>query len=112
MGRPKLEIPRDRQLNVALTFAELTDVQRAARAAYLRPVDYARAKLFAAPGRAPRTAIAVPHLDPLLAAHLSRLGNNLNQIARQLHQFAIPAPAELAALLAEIRAALRMAQSK
>jgi len=39
-----------------------------------------------------------------LLAHFSRIGNNLNQIARRLHQLDLAAPAALEAVLEEIRA--------
>lgn len=109
MGRPKLENTRDRQFNVGLTAFELETVQRAARLAGMRPVDYGRAKLLSKPGRITRTAYAVRQLDPLLLVQLSRIGNNLNQIARRLNDLALPEPEDLAPLLAEIRSLLREA---
>jgi hypothetical protein len=111
MGRPKLDIPRIRQFNVALTASEFADVERAARLAGMRPVDYGRAKLLLKPPRLTRGAYSVQPVDPALLLHLSRLGNNLNQIARALHELSLPTPEELNALLAEIRAVLRAAQS-
>jgi hypothetical protein len=51
------------------------------------------------------------HLAPLFLAHLSRIGNNLNQIARRLHQLDLAAPAALEAVLEEIRALIRKASS-
>jgi hypothetical protein len=107
MGRPKLTTPRDRQFNVSLTEAEWSALQRAARLALMRPVDFGRAKLLAKSGHAQRAAEAAPHLDPLLLQHLSRLGNNLNQIARRLNELRLPVSDELDPLLAEIRGILR-----
>jgi hypothetical protein len=111
MGRPKLLITRDRQFNVGLTAAELAEVQRAARLAGMRPVDYGRAKLLSRSGRIPRTEYSVRQLDPLLLVQLSRIGNNLNQIARRLNELSLPAPQELEPLLAEIRSILASVQA-
>jgi hypothetical protein len=111
MGRPKLHITRDRQFNVGLTAAELAELQRAARLAGMRPVDYGRAKLLSRPGHIARTEYAVRQLDPLLLVQLSRIGNNLNQIARRLNELALPAPQELEPLLAEIRGILASVQA-
>jgi hypothetical protein len=108
MGRPKLETPRDRQCNVSLTDDEFNKLLVAARVAGLRPVDYVRARIFAKALPA-RTAIAVRQLDPLLLTHLARIGNNLNQVARQLHRLDLEKPVDLAAVLAELRDVLRQA---
>lgn len=110
MGRPKLDIPRNRQFNVALTAREFADVERAARVTGMRPVDYGRAKLLSKPPRLTRGAYTVQPVDPALLVHLSRLGNNLNQIARGLHELSLPEMEELRALLSEIRAVLRAAR--
>jgi hypothetical protein len=111
MGRPKLHITRDRQFNVGLTATELAEVQRAARLAGMRPVDYGRAKLLSKPGRIARAEYAVRQLDPLLLVALSRIGNNLNQIARRLNELALPVPEDLDPLLAEIRSILASVQA-
>lgn len=109
MGRPKLEITRDRQFNVGLTASELADVQRSARMAGMRPVDFARAKLLSKSGHFTRMAHSIRQLDPLLLVQLSRIGNNLNQIARALNELSVEMPADLAPLLAELRSILRIA---
>ena len=112
MGRPrKLNDARDRQFNVGLTAHEMEIVQRAARLAGMRPVDYGRARLLSRPGRIARTSEAVRHLDPLFLVQLSRIGNNLNQVARRLNDLALPEPEDLAPLLMEIRQILRSAGS-
>jgi hypothetical protein len=111
MGRPKLFITRDRQFNVGLTAAELAEVQRAARLAGMRPVDYGRAKLLSRSGRIARTEYSVRQLDPLLLVQLSRIGNNLNQIARRLNELALPVPEALEPLLGEIRSILASVQA-
>lgn len=69
----------------------------------MRPVDYARTRLFGLNRVAARLAVNETHLDPLFIAQLSRLGNNLNQIARQLNILPQPAPPELRPLLEQIR---------
>src|SRR5436305_15124211 len=102
MGRTKLHITRDRQFNVGLTAAELTEVQRAARLAGMRPVDYGRAKLLSRSGRLARTEYSVRQLDSLLLVQLSRLGNNLHQFARPPNELALPAAQVPAALLPEM----------
>ena len=111
MGRPPLKTKRDRQFNVGLTESELARVMEAARLAGMRPVDYGRMKLLKPVGRLTRTTHVVRQLDPLLLIQLSRIGNNLNQIARRLNDLALPAPEELRPLLAEIRAALLEARA-
>jgi DNA polymerase III delta subunit len=63
------------------------------------------------PGRIARTEYSVRQLDPLLLVQLSRIGNNLNQIARRLNELALPAPEALEPLLAEIRRILASVQS-
>lgn len=109
MARPRLPITRDAQFNVSLTADELAALHHAARIARLRPVEYGRAMLLKRRFSARRVAQATPHLDPLLVLELSRLGNNLNQIARQLHALTLPVPEELPPLLAEIRMVLKAA---
>ena len=109
MTEPSQKIFRDRQFNVAVTSDELALLQRRAAAAGMRPVDYGRARLFAEWKVAARHAEHAHHLDPLLIAHLSRIGNNLNQVARLMNTFQRPAPAGLPELLDEIRALIRRA---
>lgn len=102
MGRPPVEIKRNRQFNVGLTAPEYDLLLARAARAGMRPVDYARARLFAE-WRINATAAAAAHLDPLLLNQLIRVGNNLNQIARKMNAFNQPAPASLGRLLEEIR---------
>lgn len=109
MGRPKLPNTRDKQFNVGLTGDEFAALHRAARVAGMRPVDYGRSLLLARRLPMRRVADATPQLDPLLLVQISRIGNNLNQIARRLHELAMPVPDELPELLSEIRSVLRMA---
>lgn len=93
---------RNRQFNVGLTEAEERTIHERAAQSNMRPVDYGRMKLFG--GRTKPEAEGRTHkLDPLFYAQLSRLGNNLNQIARKLHLQGHPAPVSLEPLLAQIR---------
>lgn len=109
MARPKLPITRDRQFNVSLTAAEFDAMQRAARMAGLRPVDFARAKILSKTRRSARTTHDVRQFEPVVLVALSRIGNNLNQIARSLNELSLDVPDDLAPLLAELRGILRMA---
>ena len=66
-------------------------------------MDFGRAMLLADRPLPARPKGAATHLDPLFLAALSRIGNNLNQIARRLHEFDVTAPADLESVLATIR---------
>ncbi len=107
MGRPKQTNRREKQFNVSLTTDEYAQLHGRAGAAGLRPTDYARARLFTGDFQTLRRASQTRHLDPLFLSHVSRIGNNLNQIARQLNAQRLAEPALLAPLLAELRAILR-----
>lgn len=112
MGRPAKHDKRDQQLNVKLTLREFQWVAREATAAGLRPGEYGRAKLLAErPVDVPARAVG-PQLDPLLLSSLARIGNNLNQIARRLHELDVPAPEDLAPLLRLVREALQQAAGR
>ncbi|MHB8267432.1 plasmid mobilization relaxosome protein MobC [Bradyrhizobium sp.] len=105
MARPIKHEKRDRQLNLKLTRREFDWIcARSARQA-LRPVDYVRAQLLA--DRPIRSPAKQGHLDPLFLLQLSRLGNNLNQIARRLNVMRLAAPEGLVPLLEEIRNLIR-----
>ncbi|MEI9803505.1 MAG: plasmid mobilization relaxosome protein MobC [Pseudolabrys sp.] len=109
MVRPKLKITRNKQFNVSLTANEHATLHQRAGQAGMRPVDYARARLFSEDFRTLQAAPKAHHLDPLVLVHLSRIGNNLNQIARRLNTVAVPSPPDLEGVLAELRAHLRRA---
>lgn len=94
---------RDRQFNVGLTAPEYDLLLARAAARGMRPVDYGRARLLGGNRLAETAPIRAPHLDPLFIAQLSRIGNNLNQLARQLNTQPQPAPPELRPLLEKIR---------
>jgi hypothetical protein len=98
---------RDRQFNVGLTAREYALLHKRAAALGMRPVDYGRARLFSVRTVGDMPERYTPHLDPLFIARLSRLGNNLNQIARKLHALDVPAPDSLEPLLLEIRDLIR-----
>lgn len=103
MARPRQHELRDRQINIKLTAREFDLVRARAAAHGMRPGDYGRARLLAE-WRVSEIAVAsAPHLDPLFQVQLSRLGNNLNQIARRMHSFGEPIPPILDPLLQEIR---------
>lgn len=107
LGRPPLDIKRNRQFNVGLTAPEYDLLLSRAARAGMRPVDYARARLFAEWRVTASAAQGAAHLDPLFLHALSRLGNNLNQIARRLNLVAQPAPPSLDPLLQDIRRLLK-----
>ncbi len=105
MTRSNANTSRDRQLNIALHDDELGALRTRAGTAGMRVVDYARAVLLDKPITV-TTAFVPTATDRLVFEQLKRLGNNLNQIARQLNaQKAVPLP-EIEALLREIRVAL------
>jgi hypothetical protein len=106
MGRPTKKEKRDQQLNIKLTLREIAWVRARAGAVRMRPIDYGRAQLLAErplPRAASNTA---PHLDTLFLLQLSRIGNNLNQIARKFNQTGVCPPA-LETLLGDIRELIR-----
>jgi hypothetical protein len=107
MVRPKLKITRNKQFNVGLTVSEHEALHQRAREAGMRPVDYGRARLFSEHFWTLQSAPKAHHLDPLFLVQLSRIGNNLNQIARRLNLRPEPAPPSLEPVLAELRALLR-----
>jgi Bacterial mobilisation protein (MobC) len=109
MARPPKREKRDRQLNLKLTTREHAWVCGRAEALRMRLADYARLQLLSDRPRRSDTEASTPHLAPLFLAHLSRIGNNLNQIARRLHQLDLAAPSALEAALEEVRALIRKA---
>jgi hypothetical protein len=103
MSRPRKSEPRDRQFNLSLTAAELENITRRAEAVGMRPVHFGRAVLL--DQRRTVQSASEPHrnLDRLIYGQLVRLGNNLNQMMRHLHQTGDPLPADLEPLLIDIR---------
>jgi hypothetical protein len=107
MGRPKTSEPRSHQLNLSLTARELESIKRRAAALGMRPVHFGRIMLLDKnkhPTMKPETSDG--NIDRLVYGQLARLGNNLNQIVRRLHQTGDPLPADLEPLLNDIRAIL------
>jgi hypothetical protein len=109
MARPSKTEKRDQQLNIKLTPREIASIRTRASAACLRPVDFGRAQLLADSSTHHSSSASSSHLDTLLLLQLSRLGNNLNQIARKLNRTGLHPPAALDALLADIRDLIRKA---
>jgi hypothetical protein len=105
MGRPTKKEKRDQQLNIKLTLREIASVRAGASKAGMRAVDYGRAKLFA--DRPFQAARAAAHLDTLFLVQLSRIGNNLNQMARKFNQTGVSPPPALEDLLSAIRELIR-----
>jgi hypothetical protein len=104
MGRPRKSEPRSEQLNLSLTAAELASIKRRAEAVGMRPVHFGRALLLD-PNRQPaiKRAEDRSNLERLIYDQLVRLGNNLNQMVRHLHQTGDPLPSDLEPLLKDIR---------
>jgi hypothetical protein len=103
MGRPKKSEPRCEQLNLSLTTSELEGIRRRAQAVGMRPVHFGRAVLLDTSGKSTVTPQNNNHTDRLIYGQLVRLGNNLNQMVRHLHQTGDPLPADLEPLLKDIR---------
>jgi Bacterial mobilisation protein (MobC) len=104
MGRPRTSEPRSHQLNLSLTASELESIEKRAEAVGMRPVHFGRAVLLdqkrqPSVNRAPDGS----NLEHLIYGQLSRLGNNLNQMVRHLHQTGDPLPADLEPLLDDVR---------
>ncbi|GLR89754.1 hypothetical protein GCM10007857_64680 [Bradyrhizobium iriomotense] len=103
MGRPRKSEPRDRQFNLSLTASEYESVVRRAEALGMRPVHFGRALLCREEGRAARKHELADNGWRVIAAGLSRLGNNLNQLVMRLHMTGEPLPPDLEPLLNDIR---------
>ena len=102
MPRPAIAQKRNHQLNVALRDDELADLRARADARGLTLVDYARAALLNM--RVASYSVVLPSkLDRLNHEQLKRIGNNLNQIARQLNALDRLAPPELDDCLRDLR---------
>jgi len=104
MARPRKTEPRDRQFNLSLTAAEYEGIARRAEALGMRPVHFGRAVLL----DNPRSSRGAPLTQSdngwrLIQLQLSRLGNNLNQLVRRLHQTGEALPPDLEPLLKDIR---------
>jgi hypothetical protein len=102
MGRPRTTEPRDRQLNVGLTATEYESLVRRAEAVGMRPVHFGRALLLGQCSASTSKSDPASNISRLIHAQLVRLGNNLNQMVRHLHQTGDPLPADLEPLLTDI----------
>jgi hypothetical protein len=104
MGRPKVIHPRSQQLNLSFTGDEWEGIKRRAAALGVRPSAFGRSLLLT--GHDGKPAMRSKPADPApgLVHALSRLGNNLNQMVRHLHQTGDPLPLDLEPLLFDIRA--------
>src|SRR5688572_7285623 len=101
MPRPTTDHRRDRQLNIALRSDELAELKARADARGAQLVDYARAALLNM--RVASYAVVLPSkLERLNHEQLKRIGNNLNQIARQLNALGQVSP-DLDGCLQELR---------
>lgn len=107
MSRPRTAEPRIEQLNLSLTARELESVRARAAALGMRPVHFGRAVLLEASAtphaHSHREQAPQSNLDRLIYGQLARIGNNLNQMMRQMHRFRDPLPRDLEPLLADIR---------
>lgn len=106
MPRISPQSKRDRQLNIALHESEVEALKSRAEAHGMRLVDYARASLLTM--RVASVGVVLPSkLERLNLEQLKRIGNNLNQIARQLNGLGQVVPGELSETLNAIRQLLR-----
>ena len=111
MARPRQGEVRDQLVNFRLTLEETLRLRERAARAGRSVSDYARAAALGArldPAARVRPPFA---LEPASFHQIRLLGVNLNQIARRLNAQDMPAPPELAPLLAEIHAVLRKAST-
>lgn len=114
MGRRISDNPKAHRLTLRFTAAELVALRQAAAANGLSPSDWVRSRAIlraghrairdAEPGRAKGRAL--PMLDTQVFIELRRQGVNLNQIAHRLNSNDLAHPADLSAVIAEIRAIL------
>jgi hypothetical protein len=109
MARPRQAEVRDQRVNVRLTLDELVHLNERAFRAGQSVSDYLRAAALASNGHRRAARPPLFAMEPASFHQIRRLGVNLNQIARRLNAQDLPAPPELAPLLADIQAALRKA---
>ena len=112
MGRPKKFELRDRQLNLSLTAAEYESLVQRAKAVGMRPVHFGRGLLLTSKIEKTADQRQPSHIERLNYSALARLGNNLNQMMRHLHQTGDPVPADLEPLLKDIRQILATGAAK
>lgn len=103
MARPRKSEPRCARLNLSLTVSELESIKRRAAVLGMRPVHFGRALLLEENRKIDVPREPIGNADKLIYVQLQRLGNNLNQLLRHLHQTGDPLPADLEPLLKDIR---------
>jgi mobilization protein NikA len=106
MPRPRKGQARDQHVAFRLTLEETLRLRERAAQSGQTLSDYARDAALTKRPRARREAIG---LEPASFLQIRMLGANLNQIAKRLNSQDMPAPPELAPLLAHIHAALAKA---
>ena len=104
MARPKSATHRNRQLNVALTATEFERVREAAQLLGMTLVAYARARLL---DESMGSAAPMAAMDRLALNQLKRIGNNLNQMTRQLNALGVASLNEIDLTLRDVRELLR-----
>ena len=103
---------RDMQLKLNLTATEYECLVRRANAVGMRPNHYGRALMLDKNAVHRQPERTPSNLEKLNYMALCRLGNNLNQMMRRMHETGEPAPADLEPLLADIREIINRAVKK
>jgi mobilization protein NikA len=103
MGRPKATEPRTQQLNLSFSTSELEDIKKRAYALGMRPAHFGRALLLGNEKHPVSPTGQSRNINRLVHNQLIRLGSNLNQMVRHLHQTGDPLPPDLEPLLKDIR---------
>ena len=112
MARPRQGEVRDQRINFRVSIEEALRLRERAAGAGKSVSDYAREAAVGA-GADFRSSKARPFaMEPASFHQIRLLGVNLNQIAKRLNSQDLPAPPELAPLLAEIQAALQNALAR
>jgi hypothetical protein len=81
----------------------LESIKKRAAALGMRPVHFGRAMLLDRNSQPAVKSEVNDHTQRMIHAQLVRLGNNLNQMVRNLHQTGDPLPPDLEPLLTDIR---------
>jgi hypothetical protein len=103
MAWPKVSHLRDVPLKLHLTATEYECVVRRARAVGMRPSHFGRAMVLSKDTASTVVQQATANAERLDYHALSRVGSNLNQMVRHVHQTGASPPADLEPLLADIR---------
>lgn len=105
MPRPRIADPRIHQLNLHFTTNELASIRARAETLGMRLPYLGRALLLSEPVKVENRE-GDDLIHRAIIVQLQRLGNNLNQMVRHLHQTGDPVPIDLEPLLADIRAVI------